>query len=130
MVIFLDRKDRNKKVQQPFLPRFIGLSFYFSFSTQLVVLGLLYLEHLSTFLTLDTSHSFPSLYPVIWAIVFIFYYMFLKNKGPQVALVVKNLPASAGDIRDAGSIPGSGRYLGGRHGNPLQYSCLENNTDR
>ena len=44
--------------------------------------------------------------------------------------VVKNLPASAGDIRDAGSIPGSGRSPGGRHGNPLWYSCLENPMDR
>ena len=34
------------------------------------------------------------------------------------------------DVRDAGSIPGLGRSLGGRHGNPLQYSCLENPTDR
>ena len=42
------------------------------------------------------------------------------------ALVVKNLPASAGDIRDLGSIPGSGRSPGGGSGNPLQYSCLEN----
>ena len=38
----------------------------------------------------------------------------------------KNLPANAGGIRDVGSIPGSGRSLGGGHGNPLQYSCLEN----
>ena len=37
---------------------------------------------------------------------------------------------NAGDIRDAGSIPGSGRFPGGRHGNPLQYSCLENPMDR
>ena len=44
----------------------------------------------------------------------------------QVALVVKNLPANAGDIRDVGSIPGSERSPGGGHGNPLQYSCLEN----
>ena len=44
----------------------------------------------------------------------------------QVALVVKNLPANAGHIRNAGSIPGSGRSPGGGHGNPLQYSCLEN----
>ena len=44
----------------------------------------------------------------------------------QVALVVKNPPASAGDPRDLGSIPGSGRSPGGGHGNPLQYSCLEN----
>ena len=44
----------------------------------------------------------------------------------QVELVVKNLPANAGDLRDTGSIPGSGRTPGERHGNPLQYSCLEN----
>ena len=44
----------------------------------------------------------------------------------EVALVVKNLPANAGDLRDVGSIPGSGRSPGGGHGNTLQYSCLEN----
>ena len=48
----------------------------------------------------------------------------------QVALVVKNPSANAGDIRDAVSIPGSGRSPGGGHGNPLQYSCLENPMDR
>ena len=48
----------------------------------------------------------------------------------QVALAVRNPPASAGDIRDLGSIPESGRSLGGGHGNPLQYSCLENPMDR
>ena len=48
----------------------------------------------------------------------------------QVALVVKNLPANAGDVRDVGSIPGSGRSSGKGHGNPLQYSCLENPMDR
>ena len=41
--------------------------------------------------------------------------------------MVKNLPANAGDL---GSIPGSGRSPGGGHGNPLQYSCLENPMDR
>ena len=45
-------------------------------------------------------------------------------------LVVKNLPASAGDIRDAGSILGLGRSLGVGKDNPLQYSCLENPMDR
>ena len=40
--------------------------------------------------------------------------------------VVKNLPANAGDARDMGSIPGSGRSPGGGHDNLLQYSCLEN----
>ena len=46
----------------------------------------------------------------------------------QVALVVKNPPANAGDIRDVGS-PGLERFLKGQ-GNPLQYSCLENPVDR
>ena len=48
----------------------------------------------------------------------------------QVALVVKNLPANAGVVRHTGSIPGLGRSPGEGHGNPLQYSCLENCTDR
>ena len=52
------------------------------------------------------------------------------RESSQVALVVKNLPANAGDVKDAGSIPGSGRSPGGGHGNPLQYSCLENPMDR
>ena len=48
----------------------------------------------------------------------------------QVAQVVKNLPANAGDRRDAGSIPGSGRSPGEGNGSPLQYSCLGNAMDR
>ena len=44
--------------------------------------------------------------------------------------MVKSLSSSAGDIRDMGSIPDSGRYPGGGHDNPLQYSCLENLMDR
>ena len=47
-----------------------------------------------------------------------------------VALVVENPPASIGDITDSDSIPGWGRSPGGGHGNPLQYSCLENPMDR
>ena len=48
----------------------------------------------------------------------------------MMALMVKNSPANAGDLRDTGLIPGSGRSPGGGHGNPLQYSCLENLMDR
>ena len=44
----------------------------------------------------------------------------------QVALVVTNPPANAGDLRDEGSIPGSGRSPGEENGNLLQYSCLKN----
>jgi len=47
-----------------------------------------------------------------------------------VALVVKNPSANAGDKRNTGLIPGSGRSPGGGNGNPLQYSCLENSMDR
>ena len=58
-----------------------------------------------------------------------------KKKNEQleashVALVVKKAPANAGDVREMGSIPGSGRPPGGGRGNPLQYSCLENPIDR
>ena len=52
------------------------------------------------------------------------------DRPSQVALVVKNPPASAGDIRDPGSISGSGRSPGGGHGNPREYSCLENPMNR
>ena len=48
----------------------------------------------------------------------------------QVALVVKNPPANAGDARDMGSIPGWGRSPGVGKGKPLKYSCLENPMDR
>ena len=48
----------------------------------------------------------------------------------QVALVVKNLPANAGDIADMGSMPGSGRPPGGGNCTPLQYSCLKNPMER
>ena len=47
-----------------------------------------------------------------------------------MVLKVKSLPASAGDVRDTGSIPGSRRSLGGGNGNPLQYSSLENPMNR
>ena len=56
--------------------------------------------------------------------------MYTVKQSSQVALVVKNPPANAGDTGDAGSIPGSGRSPGLGHGNPLQYSCLENLMDR
>ena len=52
------------------------------------------------------------------------------NGVSKVPLMVKNLPANTGGMRDTGSIPGSGRSPGGGHGNPLQDSCLENSMDR
>ena len=54
----------------------------------------------------------------------------LLADGFQVVPVVKKPPANAGDLRDEGLIPGSGRCPGVGNGNPLQYSCLENPIDR
>ena len=54
----------------------------------------------------------------------------LRRPQFQVALVVKNLPANVGDLRDTGLIPASGKSPGGGHGNALQYSCLENPMNR
>ena len=51
------------------------------------------------------------------------------NSGFPVALVVKNLPANAGDVRDSSLFPGLGRSPGGGHGHPHQYSCPENVMD-
>ena len=59
-------------------------------------------------------------------IEFFKYIMWTLIWASKVAVVVKNLPANGGDIRDVDSIPGSGRSPGGGHGTPLQYSCLEN----
>ena len=61
---------------------------------------------------------------------FLLMFHFLILGASQVALVVKNLFANTGDVRDAGSIPGLGRSPGGGHGNSLQYFCLQNPMDR
>ena len=53
-----------------------------------------------------------------------------RKMASQVVLVVKNTPANAGDVGNLTSIPRSGRYPGVGHGNPLQYSCLENPMNR
>ena len=58
------------------------------------------------------------------------FFFFFAFTCSQVVLVVKNPPASAGDVRNLGSVPGSGRSPGEGNGNPLQYSCLENAMDR
>ena len=55
---------------------------------------------------------------------------YIFGRASQEVVVVKNLPASAGYTRDTGSVPGPGRSPGGGHGNPLQYSFLENPMDR
>ena len=71
----------------------------------------------------------------MWETSWYFWYFIIRNLesftwASQVALVVKNPPDNAGDIRDETSIPESGRSPGEGHGNPLQYSCLENIMSR
>ena len=58
------------------------------------------------------------------------FFVIWPGLASQVALVVKNSPANAGDIRDMGSIPVSGRSPREGNGNPLQYFCLENPIDK
>ena len=57
-------------------------------------------------------------------------YLCITTRASLVALAVKNPPANAGDTRDTGSVPRSGRSSGEGNGNPLQYSYLENRMDR
>ena len=64
------------------------------------------------------------------SIIWICYNLHNHSWASQVVLVVKNLPANAGDIRDVDLIPGSGRSPGVGHGNPPQYSCLQNSMNR
>ena len=71
----------------------------------------------------------PTSDPKKWEIINFCYLLTLKGAS-QVALVVKNLRASAGNVRGEGSIPGSERSSGGGCGNPLQCACLENPMDR
>ena len=61
--------------------------------------------------------------------IFVYMYIYIHTHTSQLVLVIKNPPANAGDTGDTGSIPGSGRDPGGGHGNPLQYSYLENPMD-
>ena len=63
-------------------------------------------------------------------VVLICFCLIISDGAFQLALVVKNPPANAGDARDADLIPESERSPGGGHGNPIQFSCLENPMDR
>ena len=90
---------------------------------------------ITTVITLQKSHGhcLEICWPWICLLVsmlFLFFGSKIHTTTSQVALVVKNLPANTGDVRDVGLIPGSGRSLGGGQGNPLQYSWLENPMDR
>ena len=95
----------------------------------------------------DTCFSLPDLLHSVWQTLrqstaqqmtqFVTFYgwgIFLCNVPhlwvSRVVLVVENPPADGREVKDSGSVPGSGKCPGGEHGNPLQYSCLENPVDR
>ena len=97
---------------------FLKEGFGFSFTISLLAPPLL------------SSYFSASSFTPLLRLLLIFLLSLLLFPSPMVVLVIKNLPANAGDLRDAGVTPGSRRSPGGGHGNPLQYSCLENSTDR
>ena len=79
----------------------------------------------------DSGHTEAGVLLSIWLAIGRTHWVFSNHcRGFPVALVVRNLPVSAGDTRDMGSITGSGRHPRGKNGNPLQYACLENSMDR
>ena len=69
-------------------------------------------------------YTYTCIYIHIHAYTCIYIYVYVWVS--QVVLAVNNMPANAGDTRDVGLVPGLGRSPGGGHGNPFQYSCLEN----
>ena len=75
-------------------------------------------------------HSLPSIISNCLNLPFGIQEISRRLRVPQVALVVKNPPANAGDTSDIGSFPGVTRSPGERNDNPLQYSCLENPRER
>ena len=80
--------------------------------------------------TLKKCPGLPCVVTDWWQCFPFFTFIFFFLWASQVALVVKNLPANAGDLRDAGLIPGLGRSSRERNGKPLQYFCLENSIDK
>ena len=77
------------------------------------------------------TNSYNSVGSVIGFFFFFFLVLVAAHKGLlRLALVVKHPPANAGDVREEGLVPVSGRSSGGGHSNPPQYSCLENPMDR
>ena len=79
--------------------------------------------------SMETEAPVPGTLPVLPCVHFIWLFIcIIYNK--RLALVVKNQPANAGDVKDMGSNPGSGKSPGGEQDNPLQYSCLAKPMDR
>ena len=111
--------------------------FFLFFSRQFTTCNLpsIFTKYCNLKLRRSNHHSLSpisSMYFEIVAVYFVFSKLSISHTlslASQV-LAVKNPPASARDTRDAGLIPGSGRSPGEGNGKPLQYSCLENSTDR
>ena len=78
----------------------------------------------------DALPALLAMLRLLWTQEQAFFLCIQQAWAAPVALVVKNPPAGAGDVRDSGSIPGWGRHPGEGNGNPLQCSCLENAMDR
>ena len=81
-------------------------------------------------ISFSRGSSWPRYWTCVSCIGRLILYQWATWEASQVVLVIKNPSANAGDTKHPASIPGSGRSPGAGHGNPLQYSCLENSMDR
>ena len=81
-----------------------------------------FIEHLQPHFEVGGCVLIFYIYLFTYVLVSLFMFLYMKNKGFPVVLVVKNSLAKAGDLRDVSSVPGSGRSPGGGHGNRLQYA--------
>ena len=125
-------KNKNTQKKKKFKNAFFSLIFHSS-PVQISLLQLFWSHSFFPNMTSICLHlHFYSSFPTCLNALPLFSHCLFPTQCPRplVALVVKNLPFRAGDLRDMGLIPGSGRSLEEGNGNPLQYSCLENPMDR
>ena len=112
--------DISEDKEKPARPKVGGDSM-----TALPLKAMMFLPQSKSFLS-EYFKPFPLISTSLLYVIFLCQLL----RPPQVAPEVKNLSAKAGDVGDMGSFAWWGRFLGGGHGNPLQYSCLENPMDR
>ena len=112
--------DISEDKEKPARPKVGGDSM-----TALPLKAMMFLPQSKSFLS-EYFEPFPLISTSLLYVIFLCQLL----RPPQVAPEVKNLSAKAGDVGDMGSFAWWGRFLGGGHGNPLQYSCLENPMDR
>ena len=127
----------NRKIK--LVIKLIQILIYSSYFWGLSIAGGSYMNTLMGYFTWTLAVQQTLDFQGLWTMLFfsplqptwrIFQGTYTKDGASQVMLMVKNPPANVGDSGDMGSVPTPGRSPGGGHSNPLQYSCLENLTDK